>query len=214
MIKRLIFDVDNTLITNIKFKNTIGKTLDRLGIYSEENVENFLKGINTYESIYDNYNRYDYTKHMEESMNVTVPDNFLDVFVEELKGAVPEKNDKLINTIDTLSKKYELVLLTNYFGISQLNRLNNMGIGKYFTETYGEHLIKPYKQAYISACGPHKPEECVMIGDNPHLDVEGALNAGLKAILVNTKNIDTSNLDIIVVDKVEDINEDVLNKLI
>ena len=214
MIKRLIFDVDNTLIVGVNFKEAVIKTLDELNIYSEENLDNFFEGIASYEGVYDNYNSRDYKKHMEECMNTIIPDNFLDVFFKYLKDVIPEENDKLISTIDSLSKKYELVLLTNYFSISQLNRLNNMGIGKYFTEVYGEDLIKPNKEAYIKACGPHKPEECVMIGDSMFLDVECAKKAGLKAIFVNTKKIDTNNLNVIVVDKVEDINEDVLNELI
>ena len=214
MLKRLIFDVDNTLIVGVNFKEAVIKTLDELNIYSEENLDNFFEGIYSYEGVYNSYNSRDYKKHMEECMNTIIPDNFLDVFFKYLKDVIPERNDKLISTIDSLSKKYELVLLTNYFSISQLNRLNNMGIGKYFTEAYGEDLIKPNKEAYIKACGPHKPEECVMIGDSMFLDVECAKKAGLKAIFVNTKKIDTNNLNVIVVDKVEDINEDVLNELI
>ena len=213
MIKRLIFDVDSTLIVGANFKEAVENTLEELNIYSEENLDNFFEGIASYEGVYDNYNSRDYKKHMEECMNVLIPNNFLDVFFYYLKDAIPERNEKLISTIDSLSKKYELVLLTNYFSISQLNRLNNMGIGKYFTEVYGEDLIKPNEYAYIKACGKHNPEECVMIGDSLYLDVECAQKAGLKAIFVNTKKIPTGNLNVVTVDKVEDINEDVLNKL-
>ncbi len=214
MIKRLIFDVDNTLIVGVNFKEAVIKTLDELNIYSEENLDNFFEGISSYEGVYNNYNYKDYKKHMEDCMNTIIPDNFLDVFFKYLKDAIPERNDKLINIIDTLSKKYELVLLTNYFAISQINRLNNMGIGKYFTEVYGEELIKPNNEAYIKACGSYKPEECVMIGDSLYLDVECAQKNGLKAIFVNTKKIDTSNLDVVTVDKVENITEELLNNLI
>ena len=145
-------------------------------------------------------------------MGISLSDNFLEVFFNKLQYVIPEKNEKLINTIDTLSKKYELVLLTNYFGISQLSRLNNMGIGKYFKETYGEDLIKPNKGSYLKACGNNKPEECVMIGDNLYLDVECAKKEGLKAIFVNTKNISTDDIEDIVVNKVEDITEEIINK--
>ena len=213
MIKRLIFDVDNTLIVGANFKEAVEKTLRDLKLYSEDNVEKFFKGISTYESIYNSYNYDDYKKHMEESMNVSISNNFLDVFFCYLKNAIPDINEKLINTIDMLSKKYELVLLTNYFSISQLNRLNNMGIGKYFTEVYGEDLIKPNKDSYIKVCGSHKPEECVMIGDSLYLDVECAEKEGLKAIFVNTKKILTDNLNVVTVDKVEDITEEMLINL-
>ena len=39
MIKRLIFDVDGTLITNIKFVEPATKTLKKLGIYSKVNLK-------------------------------------------------------------------------------------------------------------------------------------------------------------------------------
>ena len=132
MIKRLIFDVDGTLITGVDFMDNIKKTLDKLGIYSEDNVKLFLKGIKTYEQIYNNYNIKSYTKHLEHVLNNKLPENFVFIFWEELKNAIPPRNDKLIDTISELSQKYELVLLTNYFAISQLNRLNNMGIGRFF----------------------------------------------------------------------------------
>lgn len=213
MIKRLIFDVDNTLITNVSFREAIGKTLKDLNIYSEENLDNFFKGIGDYESLYNSYNYIDYKNHMEKYMNVTIPDNFFDVFFYYLKDVVPEYNERLMGAIDNLSKKYELVILSNFFSVSQMNRLNTMGIGKYFSEIYGEDVIKPNIEAYLKACGLHKPIECVMIGDSLYLDVECAINNGLNAIFVNTKGIPTDDLDYVVVDKVEDINEDIINKI-
>ena len=53
MIKRLIFDVDGTLITNIKFVEPATKTLKKLGIYSKVNLEKFLSAIKTYEKHYN-----------------------------------------------------------------------------------------------------------------------------------------------------------------
>lgn len=38
---------------------------------------------------------------------------------------------------------YELVLLSNYFEESQRNRLTAMRINDYFSEYYGEKIIKP-----------------------------------------------------------------------
>ena len=106
MIKRLIFDVDNTLITGVNFKTAVEKTLSQLGLYSENNVENFINGISTYENIYSSYNYIDYKTHLEECMDVFLPNNFLEVFFDYLKYAIPEENEKLNSTIYELSKKY------------------------------------------------------------------------------------------------------------
>ena len=65
--------------------------------------------------------------------------------------AIPDDNQELIETIDQLSRKYELVLLSNYFEKSQRGRLEHIGIDKYFSEYYGEKICKPDRQAYIDA---------------------------------------------------------------
>ena len=210
MIKRLIFDVDGTLITGVNFIDSVKKTLDKLRIYSEDNVKLFIKGIKTYEQLYNNYNIKSYTKHFEQVLNNKLPENFVFIFWEELKNAIPPRNDKLISTISELSQKYELVLLTNYFAISQLNRLNNMGIGKFFKECYGEHCIKPNKKVYLDACGGNKVEECIMIGDDLYLDIKRAGEERLSTIFVNTKSVETNSSMGIVVDSVEDISEELI----
>ena len=65
--------------------------------------------------------------------------------------AIPDDNQELIETIDQLSRKYELVLLSNYFEKSQRGRLEHIGIDKYFSEYYGEKICKPDRQAYSDA---------------------------------------------------------------
>lgn len=213
MIKRLIFDVDGTLITGIDFSVFVEKALKRINSYSKECLEKFLNAIKTYEAKFDNYNEKDYLKHIGDAINKELNVEFIDIFFDELKHAIPPQNKDLIYTISELSKKYELVLLTNYFKKSQLNRLNNMGIGKFFIEAYGEELIKPNLNTYLNACGKNKPNECIMIGDDPILDIVYAQKAGLNTIFVNTKNVYNENLNSTTVQSVIEINEEVVNKI-
>jgi FMN phosphatase YigB (HAD superfamily) len=210
MIKRLIFDVDNTLITNIDFTNYIKNTLNDLDIYTIEVLNNFLNAISEYEKYYNNYNKYDYINFISSYINIQLDSNFLDIFFDNLKYAIPKNNELLINCISELASSYELVLLTNFFRESQMNRLNNMGIGSFFNYCYGEELIKPNKQAYINACGKYKPYECVMIGDDVYLDCIIPKELELNTILVNNKNI---NINTMVVNNVEDINLELIKKL-
>ena len=182
-----------------------------MGCYSEENVKLFFNGINTYEQLYDNYNLIDYTQHMGNAINKKLPENFVQTFFDELKTCIPPRNELLIDTIHKLSQQYELVLLTNYFAQSQLNRLNNMGIGKYFSECYGEKIIKPNKQAYLSACGNRKPNECVMIGDDIYLDITRAKQEGLNTIFVNSKKIEVKPEIGLVVNSVEEISKKMIS---
>jgi len=126
---------------------------------------------------------------------------------------IPPRNEFLINNIHRLSQEYELVLLTNYFAQSQLNRLNNMEIGKYFSECHGEHIIKPNREAYLKACGDRKPSECVMIGDDIYLDITRAKQEGLNTIFVNSKRVELKSRIGIVVNSVEEISKNMISKL-
>ena len=69
-----------------------------------------------------------------------------------LFAIIPKANDELLHILEELSTKYELVLLSNYFQESQMNRLNNMKIGHLFTEYHGEKITNPNRQAYYNWC--------------------------------------------------------------
>ena len=213
MIKRLIFDVDGTLINNVNFVLPIENTLKQIGIYSEKNVDRFLRAINTYESKFSSYNRNDYLSHFSKYLNVELNNKFINIFFKELKNCIPLNNQTLKNVISELSKKYELVLLTNYFKESQLNRLNNMGIGEFFLECHGEKLIKPNKDIYLKACWKNKPSEFVMIGDNFDLDIKVPKKLGIHTILVDSKHTLIDNKGIVVISFVEEINANLIKKI-
>ena len=83
-------------------------------------------------------------------------------------------------------KNYELVLLSNYFEESQRNRLTNMGINHFFSEYYGEKIIKPNKEVYISSAGLYKPSECLIVGDNKMLDIDIPQGIGFNTLFVNS----------------------------
>ncbi len=187
--------MDGTLITGVNFTSTVESTLKRIGCYSEENVRIFLEAISSYEKWFNNYNKKDYLNYFGRCLNVNLDESFLRIFFDELKTCVPLENTKLKNAIVELSKKYELVLLTNYFKVSQLNRLHTMGIDDLFSACYGEELIKLYDKAYLMACGDNLPEECVMIGDHPYLDIEKAQSVGINTIWVNSKALKEDAID-------------------
>jgi len=211
MIKRLIFDVDGTLISGVSFIPATEKALKKVNLYSKENAIKIQGNYMIYEKNHNNYNRKDYLNHIFKCLGRTVDERFLDIFFEELGLCISKNNEKLIKTLEMLSQKYELVLLTNYFEIVQMTRLKNMKIDKYFLECFGEDLIKPNKDAFLKACGNHKPCECVMIGDSIKLDVEAALNSGLKAIWITEEKENHDN--IIKIDKVENITIDLIENL-
>ena len=114
--------------------------------------------------------------------------SFLETFFNKF-GYMSERNEEVIEVLDYLSKKYELVVLTNWFQAPQRERLKNADILKYFKEVIGGELyMKPSGDAFINACGKYKLNECIMIGDDYNKDILGASNAGLDVIYFNYKN--------------------------
>lgn len=152
MIKRLIFDIDGTLITGVSFDKAITNSLLEFGIFSEENKQKFIYAISTYENYHKEYEQNQYLQYFSQTLGCNLDKNFLNTFFRNLgMYAIPDDNQELIETIDQLSRKYELVLLSNYFEKSQRGRLEHIGIDKYFFEYYGEKICKPDRQAYIDA---------------------------------------------------------------
>lgn len=213
MIKRLVFDVDGTLISQCDYVSVVTRVLTKIGKYSDEHAEKLLFGVMTYENHFNFYDKNLFIKYLSVVMGIKLNKLDIEILKEEFEKCIPPQNEHLKNTIEKLSEKYELVVLTNFFTKLQKNRLDNMGIGEYFKHFYGEDIIKPNPLAYIKACGENKPSECVMIGDNIETDIKGAKKAGLKTILVNTKKKDADKIDTLYVRRIEDLNEIIIDRL-
>ena len=192
MIKRIIFDVDDTLIPwKSEYWDSLKDTLIYFKIEPKEDL--FLKlkkAVDNYEIEYNTYNMKTMKDIMEKYTCMKLPSNFVYRWTIFLRKCAPDEYDnKLIDTLEYLKKKYDLVVLTNWFTVQQSKRLKKYGILKYFTKVYGTDKIlnKPNKEAFLEACKPYKPEECIFIGDSYNVDIKGAINSGLKAIHLNNK---------------------------
>ena len=193
MIRRVIFDIDNTLIPwEEKYYNEIKNVLDELNVeYTEQDYIEIQKAFSEYENEYYTFNR----KTMMEYINKYTKKNYQEEFIYEIikkwGSCVPEKSDEnIIKLLEYLKTKYELVILTDWYEDQQSERLQKLDILKYFQKVYSAEKTKrkPFKEAFIQAIGDNKPEECIMIGDNFERDIKGALNAGLQAIWYNPNN--------------------------
>lgn len=184
MIKRIIFDIDGTLINSIDFYPVILQALRNYGVDSPNKAQLFLENIKSYEEKYSTYDKKLYLDFFSKKLGINLDNNFLIYFFNELKKAVPQNTRNIYEILSNLSG-YELVLLSNYFEESQRNRLEAMGINHFFTEYYGELKTKPCEEAYLSAAGVHKPNECVIIGDNKKLDIDIPQTLGFNTIYVN-----------------------------
>lgn len=183
-IKRIIFDLDNTLIMWKKeYLSAIKAAVKEFNIdYSYKEIDAIAA---TYEENYDFYSIKNFKEHIKKSLNLEVSEDFIIKWLEYL-GKTNGANPKVNKVLEYLSSKYELVVLTNWFQECQAKRLESANMLKYFKEVIGgDKYIKPNPNSYLTACGPYRPDECLMIGDNLERDVLGALNAGLQAIYLS-----------------------------
>lgn len=91
-----------------------------------------------------------------------------------------------------INEGYENIIVSNH--VPELSHLvRNLGIGKYFSQIYSSAHIgyeKPNIQMYKRVLDKlEDSSDVTMIGDSFVADIEGAINAGIKAILVRKENI-------------------------
>lgn len=99
-----------------------------------------------------------------------------------------------IEILDYLADKgYQLHLITNGFEATQHSKLLNSGLKSYFKNVVtseGSNSLKPKKEIFDYAFmkAGALPEHSIMIGDNPEVDIQGAINAGIDQVYVNHTN--------------------------
>lgn len=92
-----------------------------------------------------------------------------------------------LETLDYLSEKYPLTLISNGFRETQHRKIESSGIGHYFShivlsEEAGALKPDPKIFEYAMQLNGAKPNECIMIGDSYAADIQGAINAGIDQV--------------------------------
>ena len=188
MIKRIIFDLDDTLIPWKKEYN------EAFNIAAEDyhlNIDLSLQNnfIESYEALHDNFDKLKMSIFFNKYFHTDKGIEFINKWQEYL-GKMSEKDPMLNEYLMYLKKQYELAVLTNWFTRTQFEWLRNAGIVQNFQNIYGgEHYCKPNPKSYERAIGYYKKEECLMVGDSYIIDIKGALDIGMEAILLSKKQI-------------------------
>ena len=115
--------------------------------------------------------------------NPLLAEEAFDVFFSE-RNNVTLFDDALL-ALEFLSARYPVVALSN--GNADVRRI---GIGKYFKASISAQIFgsaKPDARIFLAASGACgvMPENVLHIGDDDHLDVLGALNAGMQTVWLN-----------------------------
>ena len=175
IIKRIIFDLDNTLIEwKSEYIFALENTLKELNInYSKDKIKEIDSAIDSY----------------DKECNTNFFIDFVDKLIIE-QGKCYQKDEKLVKLIEYLSKKYDLVLLSNWFTDTQKLRLKGVGIDKYFSIIIGgdEHPLKPNLEAFDIVLKDYKPEECLMVGDSLIADIIPAKKLGINTIWITKES--------------------------
>ena len=192
MIKRIIFDIDNTLLdTKMDGINCFNEYLKNKS-YNLSPSELF-KILCEYENI-GNYKVNNLIAYLNQYLeNGYTEDDFLEL-LNMYSGYSTLINENTPNILEYLSKKYEIVALTNWYSDCQSKRLNRVGILKYFNKVYGvSDGIKPNVDAYTNACGDYKYSECLIIGDNYDNDIRVPMELGMNTIYFNRLSDNNDN---------------------
>ena len=128
-------------------------------------------------------------KIADESLSKDLSGKFLEI--------LPTKKLLFPHTLEILNylaaKKYTLHLITNGFEKTQWSKLDNSGLGGYFTHVItseASNSLKPKKEIFDFDMDKAKSTltESIMIGDNLDADIQGAMNAGMDTVFVNHIN--------------------------
>ncbi|KAM9316776.1 N-acylneuraminate-9-phosphatase [Gastrophryne carolinensis] len=202
-IKAIFFDLDNTLIdTSGASKKAIEEVVNLLKDKGRFTEEQALAICNHFQAklLHERFNPSKMTiddlrvLHWEDSMQEIRPGD-LKHLATECYALWKTKRLQLMtlpestkNMLRELRKSVQLVLLTNGERQVQREKIEACGAGPFFDAMVvgGEHSEeKPAPSIFFHCCDlvSVKPEDCVMVGDNLETDIQGGLNAGLKATI-------------------------------
>lgn len=190
MVKRIIFDLDRTLIPwNSDWDKTVNQTFNYFGISCTDEVyTKFWSSLVEFEKNHKRFNKVEMSRYFDQRLNLDIPDDFVDVWTSYLSDLVPETDYQLIELLNYLSKKYSLVVCTNWFKDQQVKKLKKYQIYQYFDDviTCDDYDRKPNKEIFIKCIGEFSKDEVVMVGDSYSSDIKGAMDCGLYSYYLTT----------------------------
>lgn len=187
MIKKVIFDIDMTLLDTKR---------DCITAYNKFLEKNGFKvtGLELWDKLDEmNYNDATTLDHMYDFLHNylgnTLTKEMYKEFLDFNKMEATHLFEDTIDVLEYLKGKYELIVLSNWFYEVQISKLKTAGIDKYFDKVYTIDTFgkKPLVETFQRACYPYSLEECAMIGDSLSCDIKVPHEIGMKAIYVGAE---------------------------
>lgn len=202
--KHLFFDLDNTLWDfRANSSAAFSDVFEKLGLSIRINdFGRFLEVYELYnEQLWEEYRKGKMKKDFMRSQRLTLTFREFGIDEPDIINRVNElyldtapKKTNLFpgvpETLEYLSQRYKLYILTNGFYEIQLQKINSSNLQKYFTKLFMAEMVgfqKPDRRFFeyaVKSVNAHK-SECLVIGDDPEADIHGGANAGIDQVFFN-----------------------------
>ncbi|XP_066535597.1 N-acylneuraminate-9-phosphatase [Hoplias malabaricus] len=206
----LIFDLDNTLVdTAAAGKVAIQKVSELLKSKVDETKINDICGRFLHKLFEENF---------DPSRGQTIDDvriNHWHEALQEVEGVDPIQglasdcyytwkttrlqvlalSPEVLTLLENLRSSYKLLLLTNGDSQTQREKIEVLKCEKLFSAVLvgGEHSEQKPAASIFTHCFKLlgvKPEDCIMVGDSLDTDIQGGINAGVRAtVWINKKGV-------------------------
>jgi len=194
--KRIIFDLDRTIMTSGSYK--IQEDYFR-NIYGEE-ANDFISKIgfylSQYEFMFPRYTTSDLASFLRMTTGLKITDKIVLDWINLDWTGTDILEPGIIDLLEELRMQDKnLIILTNWFLKTQLKRLEDKGILDYFDEVIGGDIcLKPHRNAYDLARGEYSRRDCLLVGDDLYKDYLGAVFNDIDAVLYDKEDKHGNNL--------------------
>ena len=192
MIKKIVFDLDNTLLfLSDEWEENYKRFVDKYNLSISAN-ELFLS-IGNFEKSMKNIvvSKQKLSEYVSNDLSIDFTTNMILELLEIYDNTSLLNTDTIYDVLNYLSEKYELIAYTNWFTDNQINRLKKYDLDKFFTKVYGWDILpkKPSKEGLSEIIKNDDIENYIFIGDSIELDLEVPYSMGITTIFYNRKNI-------------------------
>lgn len=209
MVKRIIFDLDDTLIPwNDEWWKTVSDTFEFYHIpYDLSILPNLKKAVNNYIESCQRMDKVQMSQYLSNELNILLPDSFVETWTNLLGECTLEDSYQLASFLKNLSSKYSLTIASNWFYSQQVRKLERLGILQYFDEvvTADRFIRKPYSEMYDYLSKGYQKDEVIVVGDSYQSDIKGAIDLKIYAYLITDSDLFKSCSDYTVISSIYDL---------
>ena len=192
MIKKIVFDLDNTLLfLSDEWEENYKRFIDKYNL--NISINDLFLCIGNFEKKMKNIvvSKQKLSEYVSNDLSIDFTNDMI-LELSEIYNNTPLLNtDTIYDALNYLSEKYELIAYTNWFTDDQIKRLKKYDLDKFFTKVYGWDILpkKPSKEGLSEIIKNDDIENYIFIGDSIELDLEVPYSMGITTIFYNRKNI-------------------------